>query len=126
MAGPFGEVNYKLRMTNRRKQKWIFRINMLQAWHAPTALSCWAESTTDNATNNGDNETGQITYFDPDTDSEPVFGDSTNHRHPFALGHVFYRCTNIMQHHIKTGEAKPVRLPCIRSRTPTTTHCRRN
>ena len=42
-----GNVNYEVRMTDRRQQKRIFHINMLCAWHAPTAICCWAEEIAD-------------------------------------------------------------------------------
>jgi hypothetical protein len=57
------EVNYEVRMTDRRKQKRIFHINMLRAWHFPTAISCSADDITD-ATDE------EVTYLEQDSDGK--------------------------------------------------------
>ena len=38
-----GNANYEIDMTDRRKRKRIFHVNMLRKWHIPTVTSCWAE-----------------------------------------------------------------------------------
>ena len=64
-----GKVNYEIKMTDRRKQKRVFHITLLRAWHAPTAVCYWSEAASDE----GDDP---ITYFEPSCDGEPTFGDS--------------------------------------------------
>ena len=114
------KVNYEVRMTHRRKQKQILHINMLRAWHAPTAVSYWA----DDVTEDGDEGNDPITYFDTEPDGEPVYGDSLSpaqyadlrtlwNRFPTTLNSDPGR-TGITEHRINTGAAKPVRLPPYR------------
>ena len=37
------DVNYEVKMTDRRKQKRIFHVNMLRQWYSPSAVSFLAE-----------------------------------------------------------------------------------
>ena len=82
------EVNYEVRMADHRKQKRIFHINMLHGWHAPTAISCWADETIGHA----DEEDGPISCIDSYSDSEPTFGASLSpaHRPTFTLNYILY------------------------------------
>ena len=115
-----GQVNYEVRMTDRRKHKRIFHINMLRAWHAPTAISCWAEDITD-AT---DEEDDPFTNLEPDSDGEPMCGGSLSPAQLTDLHAIWQefrpvpssnpRRTTIVEHRITTGLAKPVRLPPYR------------
>ena len=35
-------VTYKVDMFDKRKCRWVFHVNMLRKWYAPTALNLWA------------------------------------------------------------------------------------
>ena len=59
-------------MSDRRKQKRIFHINMLHKWNAPTAISCWA----DNAAESNEDDDGPVSYFDCVLDGEAVYCNS--------------------------------------------------
>ena len=115
-----GEVNYEVRMTDRRKQRRVFHVNMLRLWHAPTALSCWAGDVTETA----DEDDDPVTYFDLGPDGEPICGNSLTPAQLADLRTVWRRFrytlssrpgrTTITEHRINTGQAKPVRLPPYR------------
>lgn len=115
-----GEVNYEVLMTDRRKQKRIFHINMLREWHTPTAISCWAGDVADHA----DEEDDSFTYFETNSDGEPTYGDSLSSTQLDDLRTLWRRFnsvlstkpgrTTITEHRISTGQAKPIRLPPYR------------
>ena len=107
-------------MTDRRKQKRVFHINLLRAWHAPTAVCYWSEAATDSSDGGDD----PIMYFEPSCDGEPTFGDSLSPAQLTDLCTIWQKfdfvlsstpgCTTIVEHRITTGQAKPVRLPPYR------------
>ena len=107
-------------MPEKRKPLKIFHINMLREWHAPTALSCWAEEICDEEPGSDD----IITWSDPVSDDSPAVGEdlsSQQHSDIRRLWETFATVlnenpgrTNIREHHISTGEAHPIRLPPYR------------
>ena len=111
------EVNYEVRMADRRKQKRIFHVNMLRAWQAPTAVSCWAEDISDE-------DEDPLTYSDTRSDSEPLFEESLSPTQVSDLQCIYERFATVLnsnpgrttmaEHRIHTGLAKPVRLPPYR------------
>ena len=55
-----GKVNYEVKIAGQRKQKRVLHVNMLQEWHAPTAIACWAEDITEHT----EEDEEPVSYFD--------------------------------------------------------------
>ena len=112
-----GQVNYEVQMSDKRKQKCIFHINMLREWNAPMAISCWAND----APESNDDDDGPISYFDSSLDGEAVYCGSLKPQQladPHSMWLKFRKVlssepgrTNIVEHHINTGTVKPIHLP---------------
>ena len=115
-----GKVNYEIRMGDRLKQNQIFHINMLQGWHAPTAVSCWAEDITEET----DEDDEPLSYHDRCSEGEPTQGEALSPDQKDDLWTTWQRFTivlcsspgrtTIAEHRISTGLAKPIRLPPYR------------
>ena len=59
-------VNYEVEMTDRRKKKCIFHINMLRQWHPPCALSLLADEISGEADGATDED---VILWDPRTET---------------------------------------------------------
>ena len=59
-------VNYEVEMTDKRKKKCIFHVNMLRQWHPPCALSLLAEETSREADGKTDED---VILWDPRTET---------------------------------------------------------
>ena len=116
------KVNYKIDMHDRRKRKRIFHVNMLRKWH-------------DNKQNSGTVMYADVddTQFDELTSS---WKGNTSGKHVIPIGEKLSeeQCseikkvvtefadvfkdtpgrTSVVEHHIPTGNAKPIRLPPYR------------
>ena len=59
------KVDYEIQMSDRRRQKRVFHINMLHKWHSLTAVSFLAEEVPDDV----------VTWNDPGDDEAPQTGE---------------------------------------------------
>ena len=57
-------MNYEIKMTDQRKQKRIFHVNMLRKWHNPVAVLFLAEEVLENI----------VAWRDGNNDGEPQLG----------------------------------------------------
>ena len=117
-----GKVDYEVRMTDRRKPNRVFHVNMLREWHSPSGTSCWAEEIPNG--DDSDEIDDIVTWSSLGDSGQPVVGDQLS---PDKLGDIqslwarFAMVldenpgrTTVTEHHIKTGEASPIRLPPYR------------
>ena len=103
-------------MAGRRKQKRILHVNMLREWHAPTAITCWAEDITEHT----EEDEEPLSYFDTDPDGEPTCEELLLPMQKHDLRDIWSKFgavlsskpgrTTVIEHRITTGHAKPIRL----------------
>ena len=109
-----GEVNYEVKMTDRRKKKRVLHINMLRQWHSPSAVSLLAEEVQEEVDD-------VISWDDQGGEETPVVSDhlsTTQRKELDELIHEFRDVlsnqpgkTHIAEHRIKTGATTPIRRP---------------
>ena len=117
-----GKVNYEVDMSDRRKRRRIFHINLLRKWHTPVGVSYWAEE------DKGADWEEDVLVYDSGASGAggelPIISDSLDSRQERELQEVLdsfadVLCnepgrTTLAEHGIETGEARPVRMPPYR------------
>lgn len=111
-----GKVNYQVDMHDWRKRKRIFHINMLRPWHTRIESGYLAQESIDT-------EFEDVPVWSEAADSEVekfVFGERLSeqqHDEFSALLHNYSSVTKdvpgrttLVEHHIRTGEARSIRL----------------
>ena len=118
-----GKVNYEIKMTDRKKQKRIFHVNMLRKWYTPGTEALFArEMEPDQPDDTVDDVHGWPTS--DDSGDSPQIGQQLS---PEQLNEMQATLTEfaevlsskpgrttVTEHKIAVGEAKPVRLPLYR------------
>ena len=113
-------VNYEVNMTDRRKKKRIFHVNMLRRWHAPSAVSLLAEEVHDG--------TDDVVLWDMpaegNTEGTPVVSTQLSPAQRTDLHGLLQEFRDVMSNRpgktqitecrITTGAASPIRLPPYR------------
>ena len=115
-----GEVNYQIDMHDRRKRKRIFHVNMLRPWHVPTDVSYMAEEVPVT-------ELEEVPVWresDNENMSKPQLGKKLSQQQRTDLETLLKSFadvirdvpgrTSLIEHHIRTGNANPIRLPPYR------------
>ena len=115
-----GPVTYEINMFDHVKKKRILHVNMLKLWHPPATLNLWNE------------EVGEVEDVllwrdqpgDAPTSREAIISDQLTEGQHQRLAALLleYRevmCsdpgrTTLVEHHIDTGRANPIRLPPYR------------
>ena len=120
-----GPVNYEVKMTDRRKQRRIFHINMLRQWHSPSAVSLYAEEVS-KASPSSDlhDDADDVVTWNDRVDGEAQIGHSLDQAQREGLDMVFSKVpgvlnnqpgrTQLIEHRIVMTDVKPVRLPPYR------------
>ena len=115
-----GKVNYQVYMHDRRKRKRIFHVNMLHEFHLPKVLDvgCWAEEVS------SEDSDGDIPACNESLQGQPTMDEELNTTQCEQLRELFKEFADVLQnrpgrtevveHRIETGAAKPVRLPPYR------------
>ena len=115
-----GKVNYQVDMHDRKKRKRVFHINMLREFHRPKVLDvgCWAEEVS------SEDSDGDIPAWNESPQGQPTIGEELNTTQCEQLRELFKEFADVLQnrpgrtevveHQIETGAAKPVRLPPYR------------
>ena len=111
-----GEACYEIQMTDRRKQKRVFHVNMLRKWHPPTAVSFMAEEVR--------KDVDDVVTWKEDDDGTPQIGSQLSPAQTRDVEKILQEfsevlCskpgrTTVTEHQIDTGQASPVRLPPYR------------
>ena len=111
-----GEACYEIQMTDRRKQKRVFHVNMLRKWHPPTAVSFMAEE--------GREDVDDVVTWKEDDDGKPQIGSQLSPAQTRDVENILQEFsvvlsskpgrTTVTEHQIDTGQASPVRLPPYR------------
>ena len=115
-----GKVNYEVQTTGREKEKRILHINMLREWHAPPAISCWAEATGDTEEDGDD----PLSYCTSEKEEDPSCRELLSSAQKQDLQNLWDKFHNtlrskpgltaVTEHRINTNQAKPIRLPPYR------------
>ena len=111
-----GEACYEIQMTDRRKQKRVFHVNMLRKWHPPTAVSFMAEEVLE--------DVDDVVTWKEDDDGTPQIGSQLSPAQTRDVEKILQEfsevlCskpgrTTVTEHQRDTGQASPVRLPPYR------------
>ena len=116
-----GKVNYQIDMHDRRKRKRILHANMLRPWHVPKGTGYYVEEVSDT-----EQDDVPVWSEGPDSNGEdqPLFGDQLSSEQRADMNTLLEEYTDVMQnnpgkttlaqHHIRTGDARPVKLPPYR------------
>ena len=118
-SGPYkitkkvGQVNYTVDMKGTRKRFRVFHVNMLREWHAPAENSFYDEQV------DGDDIPDLFGSSNPQEVDEVTIGQQLNEGQKATLMETLGKWaqviqdkpgrTNICEHRIETGDAKPVR-----------------
>ena len=116
-------VNYEIEITDARKKRRIFHINMLRQWHSPCALSLLAEEVSEEHCDEADNDVAFWNDGD-ETPEGPTIGDELATEERGQLNNLLQEFrdvlqnkpgkTNVAEYRIRTGTAAPIRLPPYR------------
>ena len=113
IVGAVGKVNYRVYMHDRRKRERIFHVNMLQKWHSPSAALLSQEVETDSDNDDiptwNDTAGGQAKQGSHLSDEQAKELDILLARFE-SLFTALPGHTTLVEHHVTTGDAKPVRL----------------
>ena len=113
-------VNYEVEMTDRRKKKRIFHVNMLRQWHAPSAVSLFTEGV--------QNEENDVVLWDSTKDTTPIQAPTINTQlsseKQAELRDLLQQFKDVLsatpgrthaaECRIRTGASPPIRLPPYR------------
>ena len=116
-----GRINYQVDMHDRRKRKRIFHVNMLRSWHAPEATGYYCEDFTDT-------DQDDVPVWNEGSESsgveQPSFGEQLSAGQRAEVEALLEEHSDVMrnypgrtmlaEHHIRTGDSRPVRLPPYR------------
>ena len=115
-----GKVTYLVDMHDRKKRRRVFHVNMLKAFHVRTEAVGYMEE--DVLEEGGDD----IPVWKEEVAAGAKFGDELGAEQLRQVKEVLKECheqsifsnqpgrTHLMQHRIKTGDARPVRMPQYR------------
>ena len=115
-------VTYEVDMFDHKKRRRVFHINMLRKWNTPTVQNLWAEEETER----GGDTTDDIPLWKDSEDSmkEVVLDEQLNEEQQQDLCQLTAEFTEVMsntpgktdviEHDIETGTARPIRLPPYR------------
>lgn len=117
-----GKVDYVIDMHDRRKRHRTFHVNMLRKWHEPAASAFTAM---EEVADEPDGEDVPLWNGEPSTAaSNPVFGEQLTSEQQHELQGLLKEFADVMQnqpgrtdvaeHTIDTGAARPVKLPPYR------------
>ena len=105
---PVGKVNYLVDLHVRRRRKRVLHVNMLKEWKMPTSSSYLAlEEPLEDEIPGWDDEGGEV-HLGEDYELEQLVTEFTD-----VLSSIPGE-TRLTDHHIETGDARPVRLPPYR------------
>ena len=112
-------VTYEIDMFDHQKRR-VFHVNMLRKWNTPTAMSLWTE---DEA---GDDPTEEdiVLWKEATPETDPKMGAKLTAEQKSDLQRLLEKfsdvtCdnpgrTDVIEHDVNTGTARPVRLPPYR------------
>ncbi|KAL5516825.1 hypothetical protein EMCRGX_G002246 [Ephydatia muelleri] len=115
-----GKVTYLVDMHDRKKRRRVFHVNMLKAFHVRTEAVGYME---EDVLEEGVDD---IPVWKEEVAAGAKFGDELGAEQLRQVKEVLKECheqsifsnqpgrTHLMQHHIKTGDARPVRMPQYR------------
>ena len=113
---PVGQVNYMVDMQNRRKQYRTFHVNMLRKWHTAVVTAYLSTDVTE--------ESEEVLTWKEDKEEQPTLGSHLTQVQKADLMVLIDRykgilClipgqTKLVEHHIDTPGARPIRLPAYR------------
>ena len=115
-----GKVTYLVDMHDRKKRRRVFHVNMLKAFHVRMEAVDYMEDVQEEGVDD-------IPVWKEEVAAEATFGVELSAEQLRQVKEVLKECheqsifsnqlgrTHLMQHRIKTGEARPVRMPQYRS-----------
>ena len=111
---PIGKVNYEVDMSDRRKRKRVFHINMLKKWETPDTLFAEETDSTDEI----------VLWKESSQDEQPTINPNLSAQQLQELQDVLQTFsdvlssepgrTSLIEHHIEAGDARPIKLPPYR------------
>ena len=113
-------VTYEINMFDHQKRQRVFHVNMLRKWNTPTAMSLWTE---DEA---GDDPTEEdiVLWKEATPETDPKMGAKLTAEQKSDLQRLLEKFTDVtcdnpgrtdvIEHDVNTGTARPVRLPPYR------------
>ena len=109
------DVNYEINMTDRRKKKRIFHVNMLREWHTPSVVSLFAEKSF------GETDDDVILWDRPtdgDTCEPPIINAQLDQAQRNELDGLLQRYSDVLSSHpgktecrINTGTSRDFQDP---------------
>ena len=114
-----GKVDYMVKLHDRRKKFKVYHVNMLRKWHVPIATACYSEELSEdhediptweeiNPVGVGNVKLGEKLTDKQAEQIQKLLGEYSR---------VFQAkpgCTHLAEHHIRTKDAVPIKLPPYR------------
>ena len=111
---PVGKVNYLVDLYDRRRRKRVLHVNMLKEWKTPTSSSYLAlEELPEDEIPGWDDEGGEVHLGEDLTAGQKYELEQLVTEFTDVLSSIPGE-TRLTDHHIETGNARPVRLPPYR------------
>ena len=118
-----GDVTYEIEVSDGRKKKRIFHINMLKKWHSPSAVSFLAQEVTDKTPDEGEDDV--LPWYETNGDNDnPLINPGLDTPQRAELDELLTEYqdvldsrpgrTQVTECRIRTGKAPPIRLPPYR------------
>ena len=119
---PVGKVNYQVQMHDRRKKTRILHVNMLRRWHTPSSPNYLTKEIHHG---NSEEMADDIPSWNDDKEEgRPKLGEQLQESQKEELSELLLKFklgfgvqpgyTDLAEHKIEAGDAKPVRLPPYR------------
>ena len=117
-----GKVTYLIDMHDKRKRKRIFHVNMLKEFHVhkPAQTGYWTEEEAEDSSGSD----SDVPMWNDNPQGQPLIGGHLNELQKQQLTKLLKDFANVFrnqpgrttltEHHIVTGDARPVRLPPYR------------
>ena len=112
-----GKVTYLVDMHDKKKRRRVFHVNMLKAFQVRTEAACVVEEVQQEGVD-------EIPVWNDQVTGEAAFGEQLCTNQVMQLKGLMDEVrevfsnqpgrTNVMQHHIRTADARPVRMPQYR------------
>ena len=114
-----GKLDYMVKLHDRRKKFKVYHVNMLRKWHVPIATACYSEELSEdhediptweeiNPVGVGNVKLGEKLTDKQAEQIQKLLGEYSR---------VFQAkpgCTHLAEHHIRTKDAVPIKLPPYR------------
>ena len=114
-----GKVDYMVKLHDRRKKFKVYHVNMLRKWHVPIATACYSEELSEdhediptweeiNPVGVGNVKLGEKLTDKQAEQIQKLLGEYSR------IFQAKPGCTHLAEHHIRTKDAVPIKLPPYR------------